>query len=635
MGSTATTSPTTGRRLRIFIAVGALIASALTTIGVITAPPAFACGGADDSCGAAFMDATFLSDNDTSTTTFTYGHDIIASGHVFDDSVVCFASGFSACDSPTGAIWLFNGTQQIGQPNELTPASVHAGPARSDWRAPDFSGLPAGTHSITAIYVPGNFNTTQRTQEITVAPAGTTTQLQVGPSTSVAGQPVTLTATVHDVGGIVLNHGAHLPTGTVDFFRGLNVIGSATLNGDTATFTTSALPGGDSTFTAQYAGDDGYAFSTSSTATHVVNKGTTSSALTQTVNPTVYGETFTLTDTVSAVAPAIGSPTGQVQFFRDATPIAGQALTGGVASTSPVLVPGTYALSAAYAGDANFNPSTSNTLSHTVHKAGTTSSANIAPASATNLGDAVHIHSDVTVNSPGGGTPTGTVQFRDGTTNLGGPQALTPTGATLITSALGGGTHSISAVYSGDANFTASTSAPNSHSVLCTTTVSGTVNGTYNVPAAGTTCISGATITGGVNIPAGAKVSIVNSTIGGYLQATNAAGTITICGSTIPGITINNAAGAVTIGDPYAAACAGNVISGGISLASNHGGVRVSGNRVGSGLNATSNNGGATVIGGNTITGWLQCSGNTSVTNEGRPNTAGGRTGQCAIPANF
>ena len=55
-------------------------------------------------------------------------------------------------------------------------------------------------------------------------------------------------------------------------------------------------------------------------------------------------------------------------------------------------------------------------------------------------------------------TPSGTVSFLDGTTVLG-PGALSGGVATYTTSALAVGTHSITAVYSGDGNFTAVTSA--------------------------------------------------------------------------------------------------------------------------------------------------------------------------------
>jgi hypothetical protein len=54
---------------------------------------------------------------------------------------------------------------------------------------------------------------------------------------------------------------------------------------------------------------------------------------------------------------------------------------------------------------------------------------------------------------------TGTVQFKDGGTSLGSPATVTSGTATLATSALTTGPHSITAVYNGDTNFLSSTSA--------------------------------------------------------------------------------------------------------------------------------------------------------------------------------
>ena len=83
-------------------------------------------------------------------------------------------------------------------------------------------------------------------------------------------------------------------------------------------------------------------------------------------------------------------------------------------------------------------------------------------ASATNpsvYGGPVTFKATVAKIYSGGGTPTGTVEFFDGATDLG-TGVLSSSGvATLSTSALGVGTHSITASYSGDAYFSASTSA--------------------------------------------------------------------------------------------------------------------------------------------------------------------------------
>ena len=57
------------------------------------------------------------------------------------------------------------------------------------------------------------------------------------------------------------------------------------------------------------------------------------------------------------------------------------------------------------------------------------------------------------------GTPTGTIQFKDGGTDLGSPVALTIGVATYATSSLTVAAHSLTAVYSGDSSFATSTSA--------------------------------------------------------------------------------------------------------------------------------------------------------------------------------
>src|SRR5439155_6287947 len=88
-----------------------------------------------------------------------------------------------------------------------------------------------------------------------------------------------------------------------------------------------------------------------------------------------------------------------------------------------------------------------------------TTSANVSA-----LGQTVTFTATVSMVAPGAGTPSGTVQFQADGSNLGSPvpvsTTLGVTTASLSTAALAGGTHTISASYSGDNNFTNSASNP-------------------------------------------------------------------------------------------------------------------------------------------------------------------------------
>src|SRR5207248_2984662 len=73
-------------------------------------------------------------------------------------------------------------------------------------------------------------------------------------------------------------------------------------------------------------------------------------------------------------------------------------------------------------------------------------------------GQSVTFTAAVTATASGAGTPTGTVTFKDGATTLG-SGTLSGGSATFSTSALAAGTHTITAVYSGDSTFAPSTSS--------------------------------------------------------------------------------------------------------------------------------------------------------------------------------
>ena len=212
------------------------------------------------------------------------------------------------------------------------------------------------------------------TGDLVVDQASTTTTLTSSANPSVFGQAVTFTATVAAVAP-----GGGTPTGTVNFLDGTTNIGTGTLNASgVATLSTSTLSvsGSPHSITAVYAGTTDYITSTSSPAlSQVVNHASTTTALTSSANPSVFGQAVTFTATVAAVAPGAGVPTGTVNFLdgTSTTPIGtGTLNASGVAtlSTSTLSVSGSpHSITAVYVGDTSFSTSTSTAVSQVVNQA--------------------------------------------------------------------------------------------------------------------------------------------------------------------------------------------------------------------------------------------------------------------------
>jgi hypothetical protein len=142
--------------------------------------------------------------------------------------------------------------------------------------------------------------------------------------------------------------------------------------------------------------------------------------------------------------------------FYDGTTLLGTAsvVNGQASFTTSGLSAGDHGITALYNGDAANAGSSSNVVTQTVQPFTTTTylGSSADPAAA---GQPVTF--TATVSSGGGGTPTGTVAFYDGTTLLAVVNVVNGT-ATFITSSLSLGDHYITAVYSGDADFDGSTS---------------------------------------------------------------------------------------------------------------------------------------------------------------------------------
>ena len=114
------------------------------------------------------------------------------------------------------------------------------------------------------------------------------------------------------------------------FLDGGSPIGTGTLSGGVATFTTSALAVGNHTVTTSYGGDGNFngSLGTLTGNPEVINKAGPTVALTSSQNPSVFGQSVTFTATVSATG---GTPTGTVTFLDGGTSIGTATLSAGVA----------------------------------------------------------------------------------------------------------------------------------------------------------------------------------------------------------------------------------------------------------------------------------------------------------------
>lgn len=190
----------------------------------------------------------------------------------------------------------------------------------------------------------------------------TTVDLTAAPTSAVYSQPVTLTAQV--AAGTAMP-----PDGeTVQFLIGSTALGNGSTSKGAATLTTTALPVATNSITAAYVGDTTYAGSTSNAVTVKVGTATTSIRLASSPNPSTVGQAVAFTATVTGEYG--GTATGTITFSNGSTVLGSAPLNGDVASLSDSsLAAGTFNVVAAYAGDSNFQASSSAAVAQVVNAA--------------------------------------------------------------------------------------------------------------------------------------------------------------------------------------------------------------------------------------------------------------------------
>ncbi|MDT4893935.1 MAG: hypothetical protein QOE97_2970 [Pseudonocardiales bacterium] len=333
---------------------------------------------------------------------------------------------------------------------------------------------------------------TQVYPTVVAGPSATTTTVTPSPaSPQVSGTNVTFTAAVSPAAA-----------GTVQFKDGANDLGTpVTVASGSASFPTTSLSVGSHSITGVFTPSDTAAFSgsTSAAVPYTITPAPTQTSTALDISPTspiTVGTVSTLTATVTP-AGAVGS----VQFKDGATNIGSPvAVSGGTAITTNTFAVNTHSVTAVFTPtDSNaFSTSTSGAVSYVVNAQPATPTAttlDVSPSSPQTYGTTVTLtgHVDHT-------QATGSIQFFDAGTQIGSDATVSNGTASITTSALAAGDHTLTAKFvpAVPADFGTSTSIGVSYLINKAPTTTTFVATPASPVTQGTSVKLEATVTGGV-----------------------------------------------------------------------------------------------------------------------------------------
>lgn len=427
------------------------------------------------------------------------------------------------------AVTFFDGATSLGT------ATVSAGQASLT-----VGTLTAGTHSLSVSYagnpshsvLPGS---SSLSETIVGEP---TTVAYTGPANAYLGSTVTLTAATTNV-----------PAGRTLTFtlpNGRTVAATTSGSGASASTTVDWTPASGSTIAVSFAGDSRRAGS-SGTGSLVAFTRAVGIVVSSSANPVASGQSVTYT--VSVTSSEVVNPQGSVTVYDNGAPLGPRTL--GADGTATVAVTaggvGPHAITATYTSSraATWASGTSSALAQTVGKPAVTVSLATRDA-AVEPGAPVTLTATVLPVVRVTALPTGTVQFREGTTVLGTATISSAGVASFSTSSLAVGSHAITAVYSGDATYDAGTSAALTQTVTQTPTATSlTVSST--TPSSSSLVLVGVGVTAkGAPLGGGSVTFLLDGTVlatvdvgdsgrAGYVLFRLAAGTHTLTAQYTPG----------------------------------------------------------------------------------------------------
>jgi len=469
-----------------------------------------------------------------SSTTLTLSPSTITHGSQVSANVKVTATG----GTPTGNVSI----------NALAAnGSVQTGTLQNGNYTGSLGSFPGGSYSVQAHYAgDGTYAASDSNPvSLTVNPESSTIAVQsllYNPSSGVTAP---------------LNNGASLPYGGIILIRadvdGVSGQGGATGNVtlmdsglplDGGTFRlnstsntedqTSGLGPGAHIITGAYSGDASFNPSTSSPLTINITKAQTASSIQAT--PPILSAASIITFTAKIDAHGFGT-NGQQGFGAAAPSGLVTFNSGGLSFGSTVLSPyvypavyadssvavftvpasqlaiGSNAITASYAGDANYAPSVSAPITVTVTGSTQVASTTVLSLSASSVASGSPYFFTASV-SPGSGQtksplPTGVVTFTVDGQSIGAKGTLFSGAASIFSGSfsIAPGPHLIAAIYSGDSNYQASASAPASFTI-----------GTAVVPSTATIVVTPATAVQGTEITVTAAITPASPVPTGTVQ---------------------------------------------------------------------------------------------------------------------
>jgi hypothetical protein len=295
----------------------------------------------------------------------------------------------------------------------------------------------------------------------------TTTIESISPTTSVTGQPITVSVKVVSSGGT--------PTGNVSVnatYSGVTRSCSITLNSGIGTCDLTPTLAGTWTIIAAYQGTTTTFDTSSASQTRIVSKAATITTVTLPTTSIVVGQSLTVSVSVAASSPGSGIPTGSVSVSASKSGSASVSctideLTNGTGSCSIILPSsGTWTVTGVYSSDLNFNSSSGS--KEIIIGLATTTTTITQTTPVLLFPWLVNVYYAVGVTPPGNGTLSGSVTI-SATTGQGSNTQVVTCSSSFIPgncqlNLTQTGSWKIKATYSGDTNFKESTSPESTYS---------------------------------------------------------------------------------------------------------------------------------------------------------------------------